>query len=95
MTISTSSIAKASRVDRAFERLEAALDRLENAVNDRPEMPAADNSAVESLQRENASLRDLNRLATEKLDVAIGRLERVLAPTPANVVTMDLAATGD
>lgn len=79
--MSTSSIAKASRVDRACERLEAAVDRLETAILERPQpdahAPAGE--ALDALRRENASLRDLNKTATEQLDGAIRKLERLLA----------------
>ncbi len=80
--MSTSSIAKASRVDRACERLEAAVDRLETAILERPQAGTGD--ALQALERENAQLRDLNRSATEQLDGAIRKLERILAAPVGN-----------
>jgi len=82
--LSTSTIAKASKVERAFERLEAAVDRLDVALSSRGDSPAggagggADSEALDRLRRENAELKDLNRTAAERLAVTIQRLDTLL-----------------
>ncbi len=83
--MSTSTIAKASKVDRAVERLEAAVDRLDLAltvntsrVSDASASAADDSehkAALDSLRQENSGLRDLNRTAADRLAGAITRLE--------------------
>ena len=78
--MSTSSIAKASRVERAFERLEAAVDRLDVAITSRPVASgsSADSDALERLRRENAELKDLNLAAADRLNTTIQRLDSLL-----------------
>lgn len=82
--MSTSTIAKASKVERAFERLEAAVDRLDVALSSRVDSPAGgtgdgeDSEALDRLRRENAELKDLNRTAAERLAVTIQRLDTLL-----------------
>tara|TARA_R110000787_G_scaffold63679_2_gene143240 strand:- start:916 stop:1194 length:279 start_codon:yes stop_codon:yes gene_type:complete len=83
--MSTSTIAKASKVDRAVERLEAAVDRLDLALTTNASRVsgasacAADDSehkaALDALRQENSGLRDLNRTAADRLAGAIARLE--------------------
>ena len=80
--MSTSTIAKASKVDRAVERLEAAVDRLDLALTaNASAMPSStkDDSdhkaALDALRQENSGLRDLNRTAADRLAGAIARLE--------------------
>jgi uncharacterized membrane protein YccC len=78
--LSTSTIAKASRVERAFERLEAAVDRLDVALSSRGagEIGDSDNEAIDRLRRENAELKDLNRAAADRLANTIQRLDSLL-----------------
>lgn len=78
--MSTSTIAKASRVERAFERLEAAVDRLDVAISARGEANTngADSAALERLRQENAELKDLNRSAAERLAGTIQRLDSLI-----------------
>ena len=78
--MSTSTIAKASRVDRAYERLEAAVDRLDLALTSRPisNEPAGDSEAVERLRLENAELKNLNLAAADRLNITIQRLDSLL-----------------
>jgi len=80
--MSTSTIAKASKVDRAVERLEAAIDRLDLALTAKASTTSpkgADDSehkaALDALRQENSDLRDLNRSAADRLAGAITRLE--------------------
>lgn len=80
--MSTSTIAKASKVDRAVERLEAAVDRLDLALTTNASTgsstPADDSehkAALDALRQENSDLRDLNRTAADRLASAIVRLE--------------------
>lgn len=77
--MSSPTIAKASRVDRALERLEAAVHRLDTAsanVSSTPE--PADGDGLAELRDENAKLKSLNLDAAEKLTGTIARLEAVL-----------------
>lgn len=78
--MSTSTIAKASRVERAFERLEAAVDRLDVAlVSKASDQAGGDETAVvDRLRRENAALKDLNRAAADRLASTIKRLDSLL-----------------
>lgn len=78
--MSTSTIAKASRVERAFERLEAAVDRLDVAISSRGEADTsgADSAALDRLRQENATLKDLNRSAAERLAGTIQRLDSLI-----------------
>ncbi|MBO6946928.1 MAG: hypothetical protein JJ855_03025 [Rhodospirillales bacterium] len=78
--MSTSTIAKASRVERAFERLEAAVDRLDVALSSRSTDGdvSADNEAIDRLRRENAELKDLHRAAADRLANTIQRLDSLL-----------------
>jgi len=78
--LSTSTIAKASRVERAFERLEAAVDRLDVALTSNPAAPgdAVEKEVIDRLRRENTELRDLNRSAAERLANTIQRLDKLI-----------------
>lgn len=78
--MSTSTIAKASRVERAFERLEAAVDRLDVAlVSKASDQTGGDETeVVDRLRRENAALKDLNRAAADRLASTIKRLDSLL-----------------
>ncbi len=77
--MSTSGIAKASKVDRAFERLEAAVDRLDVAMskNSAGVPDAAEEDAVLRLRQENAELKELNRTAADRLSGIIARLDQL------------------
>ncbi len=78
--MSTSTIAKASRVERAFERLEAAVDRLDVALTSRPAASGtnANCDALERLRQENAELKELNLAAADRLNTTIQRLDSLL-----------------
>jgi len=72
-------ISKPSRVDRAFERVEAALTRLEQAAKARPAATGGgDNADAEALRVENQRLQAVNDEVKGRLDGAIERLEQVL-----------------
>lgn len=78
--MSTSTIAKASRVERAFERLEAAVDRLDVALVSKAsgQTGGDETETVDRLRRENAALKDLNRAAADRLASTIKRLDSLL-----------------
>ena len=63
-------------LSRATERLQAALDRLEQAVEDKPAHGRAGDlrAQLDSARRENAELRKLARTVAERLDGTIDRL---------------------
>lgn len=71
-------ISKPSRVDRAFERLEGALSRLEKAVQARGTAAAGGGGDTAALRAENARLQTVTEEVKGRLDGAIGRLEKVL-----------------
>lgn len=71
-------ISKPSRVDRAFERLEGALSRLEKAVQTRGFAAAEGGGDTAALRAENARLQTVTEEVKGRLDGAIGRLEKVL-----------------
>lgn len=74
--MSSTSIAKASRVDRALERLETAVEKLDVAsMQVTGSIKDADTAA---LRDENAKLKSLNLDAAEKLSQTIERLEATL-----------------
>lgn len=73
------SISKPSRVDRAFERLERALTRLESAAHSRADVtPGGDGVELQGLRNENARLQAVTQEVGGRLDDAIGRLEKAL-----------------
>jgi len=77
--MSSPTIAKASRVDRALERLEAAVHRLDTAsANVSEGSETGDGEDLAKLRDENAQLKSLNLNAAEKLTETISRLEAVL-----------------
>lgn len=77
--MSSTTIAKASRVDRALERLEAAVLRLNTAsATLHPSSSPGDDEELEALRAENAQLKSLNLDAAEKLSMTIERLEAAL-----------------
>lgn len=78
--MSMSTIAKASRVDRAYERLEAAVDRLDLALTSRTinAEPVEGSEVVERLRLENAELKNLNLAAADRLNTTIQRLDSIL-----------------
>jgi hypothetical protein len=68
-----------SRLEQAQQRLEHALDRLEEAAGKRGGAPAADLSrALEEANRRGAALDARQRDIGKRLDAAIGRLRSVL-----------------
>lgn len=77
--MSSPSIAKASRVERALERLEAVVHRLDAASTKVSSSPqSTDDGAMAELRDENIKLKSLNMDAAEKLSNTITRLEAVL-----------------
>jgi len=78
--VSTSTIAKGSRVEQAFHRLESAIDRLDGALTARSSVAGAgeNTEALELLRQENAALKDLNRAAADRLADTIKRLDSLL-----------------
>lgn len=77
--MSSPTIAKASRVDRALERLEAAVHRLDTSSVDISLSTQSDDAGdLAELRDENDKLKSLNLSAAEKLSETIARLEAVL-----------------
>lgn len=79
---------KPSKVERARERLDTAVKRLETALSENPragasagdhaevgEQVVALQIEVQALQSENTSLRNINSQVSDRLDSAIGRLK--------------------
>ncbi|MAY66030.1 MAG: hypothetical protein CMM77_02750 [Rhodospirillaceae bacterium] len=64
-------------MDRAFERVEGALSRLEKAVQARG-AAAGDGGDAAALRAENDRLQTVTEEVKGRLDGAIGRLEKVL-----------------
>jgi len=76
-------ISRPNRVERAQQRLESAITKLEGAVKqragtDKDMVPAAE---ATDLRHENDRLKQLNADASHRLESAIGRLGRALAGT--------------
>ena len=89
--VTHTSFHKPSKVDRSRDRLEAAVKRLETALSNNPRAGAgeADEAAIsdqvaaltqtlETLEAENASLRNINSQVSDRLDSAIGRFKLVI-----------------
>lgn len=75
----STTIAKASRIDRALERLEAAVLRLDTAVGTvTASTRDGETTDVAALRAENTQLKNLNLDAAEKLSQTIQRLEAAL-----------------
>lgn len=77
--MSSTSLAKESRIESSMARLEKAVSRLDTALAVGVPSDQA-REAVESLsklEQENATLRGLNREAADKLADAIQRLESI------------------
>lgn len=68
-----------SKVARAQQRLDQAIERLERAVAARPAgSPSVDADALAHLKAENESLKTANERIAVRLDETIGRLKRLL-----------------
>jgi len=78
------SLSKPSKVVRAQHRLDAAVARLEAALeaagggDGAGDRARADGEAFQQLRAENARLRSVNEAATERLDSAIGRIKAAI-----------------
>ncbi len=85
------SIQKPTRVERARDRLETAVARLENALSAQGNAPVsvvqdADQNAqlkalseeVQQLRQENLALKRVNEQVSSRLDKAIGRLRHAI-----------------
>lgn len=70
-------------LEAAYQRLQAAVDRLEAALAVRGDQVNAERSRADALlqaaQTERANLTEINRAAIERLDQTIGRLRGLLA----------------
>lgn len=73
---------KQGRLERPRERLEAAVARLEGALETHArksgESDAALARSLSAAETENAELKTLNRAVSGRLDTAIGRLKSIL-----------------
>ena len=77
--MSDSALNSATSLERAFERLAQAVDRLEHAVEVAGDRPAPDNGEeAEAARVESARLRETHELIAEQLDATIVRLRGVL-----------------
>lgn len=76
----STSLPTASKVTRAQQRLDRAIERLERAVVARPDAapPAGSAEALARLEAENESLKTANERVSARLDETIGRLKRLL-----------------
>lgn len=70
-------IRKSTRIERARQRLDAAVQRLEAAFEDGGGMRGLQ-SDLAALKKENESLRQATTAVSDKLDGTIGRLKAVL-----------------
>jgi hypothetical protein len=65
-----------ANLHQATERLQAALDRLEQAVGEEPVNAGHSvRSALDSARRENAKLQKVARTVADRLDTTIARLK--------------------
>ena len=65
-----------ANLHQATERLQAALDRLEQAVGEAPVNDGRNmRSALDSARRENAKLQKVARTVADRLDTTIARLK--------------------
>ena len=78
--LKSTSLPTASKVTRAQQRLDKAIERLERAVAARPDaLPSAEDvEALARLKAENESLKTANERVSVRLDETIGRLKRLL-----------------
>jgi len=80
--VTDGTIQKPTRTDRARERLEKAVVRVETALDGRIETSAEKNTALAAelvaVQSENTALREANETVSHRLDAAIERLKTVL-----------------
>jgi hypothetical protein len=71
-----------SRLTRAMQRLDQAIDRLERAASERPDGDGAAvgrlEDALRAAEAEQVALADANRIAAERLEQTIGRLRGLL-----------------
>ncbi|MBL6927543.1 MAG: hypothetical protein ISR44_00095 [Rhodospirillales bacterium] len=75
--MNTTSIPTPSRVDKAHDRLETAVAKVEAALNERAPTVAADPD-IEQTRAQNVTLREANEKVSQRLDAAIDRLKTVL-----------------
>lgn len=95
-----SNLQKPTKVERARARLDAAVARLEAALENRaasgsPEGPDADaalklSGELEALRKENDTLKSVNETVSGRLDGAIGRLKAVIGPAPSGAQNKDV-----
>lgn len=65
-----------ANLHQATERLQAALDRLEQAVGEEPAKAGQSlRAALDSARRENAQLQKVARTVADRLDTTIARLK--------------------
>jgi len=72
-----------SRLDTAMNRLDAAMARLDAAVNDGTQRSDRDRVSMEqelsALRETHELLQEEARLVSDRLDIAVGRLQTVMA----------------
>ena len=77
--MSDSVMNSATSLERAFERLAEAVDRLEHAIEATSHRPAPENGGdLEAARSESVRLRETHELVAEQLNSTIARLRGVL-----------------
>lgn len=77
--MSDSAMNSATSLERAFERLARAVDRLEHAIEAASDRPDPGNGGdLEAAKSESAQLRETHELVAEQLNSTIARLRGVL-----------------
>ena len=77
--MSDSAMNSTTSLERAFERLAQAVDRLEHAIEAASDRPAPETGGdLEAARSESAQLRETHQLVAEQLNSTIARLRGVL-----------------
>jgi len=73
-------IMKSAQPQKAWERLDQAVTRMEAAVKARPSLSndRVDSEESDELRKENSTLKEVNDIVSARLDGAINRLRTIL-----------------
>jgi len=71
---------KNAKAERAWEKLETAIARMEQAAKARPPAGASetDSGEIDELRKKNATLKEAHQAVSARLDGAIGQLKTIL-----------------
>ncbi len=71
---------KNAKAERAWEKLETAIVRMEQAAKARPPAGASetDSGEIDELRKKNAALKEAHQAVSARLDGAIGQLKTIL-----------------